>query len=48
MVTNSIKLVEFTQASEVQKETRRIATLVGTFTSKFSLYDIRLESVKGK
>jgi hypothetical protein len=44
----SARLVELTQASEVQKETRRIAILVGTFTSKFSLYDIRLESVKGK
>ncbi|CAB3980105.1 Hypothetical predicted protein [Paramuricea clavata] len=43
----SARLVELTQASEVKKETRRIATLMGTSTSKFSQYDIRLESVKG-
>jgi hypothetical protein len=43
----SARLVELTQASEVKRETRRIATLMGTSTSKFSQYDIRLESVKG-
>ena len=39
----SARLVELTQASEVKRETRRIATLMGTSTSKFSQYDIRLE-----
>ena len=43
----SARLVELTQASEVKRETRRIATLMGTSTSKFSLHDIRFESVEG-
>ena len=43
----SARLVKLTQASEVKKEMRRITTLMGTSTSKFSQYDIRLESVKG-